>query len=142
MAKPVIIRTFYNPNDAYVAKCFLEDAGIVAYLYDQYAPSTIPSPSSGTKLVVADVDSAKAIQLLETEFISSDSESLPPELIEDDEPIVCPKCSSKRILNDPSFLPFWYIILRILLLLIIIFTVPGKKRQWYKCRDCKHVWRE
>lgn len=60
MADPVIIRSFYNPNDAYIAKCLLEDTGIPASIYDQYAPAMVPSPSSGTKLVVPDCDVSEA----------------------------------------------------------------------------------
>ncbi|HCD53495.1 MAG TPA: hypothetical protein DEQ34_13690 [Balneolaceae bacterium] len=130
MAKPVVIKTFFNPNDAYAAKCLLEDAGIPAFLYDQYAVSTVPIPFTGVKVAVPDTDQNQALEILNEVFIDSEPElPAPPDQNKPvKEPLKCPKCRSTYIYDDPDFVPLLFRILKFLSLFIIVINSTAPKK--------------
>ena len=143
MSKPVVIRSFINPNDAYAAKGVLEDAGIPTFLYDQYAITTVPIVFTGVKIAVPDVDAEEALRILDEIFISSEA-ILPDDLLQDEqESIICPKCNSDKISTKPGYKPFWYKVLKVLsLFFIVTLSNTSPKKQWYKCLNCHNIWRE
>ena len=131
MAKPVVVRSYQNTNEAYANKCLLEDAGIQAYLYDEYTPSILPSPSSGTKIVVPEFQVEEALKILDQNF----DEINASEIIQVDESLICPKCNSKRIFLNQSRITLG----RALLFLLLGFFYREERKR-YKCRDCQNTW--
>ena len=133
MSRPVVLRSYMNPNDAYAVRSLLEDAGIPVFLYDEYAPSTLPTPSSGVKIVVPEENVEEALQIIyqdhPTEFEGF------PEVA--DEVLACPKCHSKRIHLIKNRLT----LAKIIISLLLVLTTAGNQRNKYQCRDCRHTWR-
>ena len=131
MAKPVVLRSYQNTNEAYADKCLLEDAGIQVFLYDEHTPSILPSPSSGTKIVVPEFQVEEALRILDQDFDAlSNSHTNKKE-----ESSVCPKCNSKRIFMNQSRATFG----RALLFFMLGFFYREERKR-YRCRDCRNSW--
>ncbi|RNC85599.1 MAG: hypothetical protein ED557_02165 [Balneola sp.] len=131
MNKPIVLRAYQNTNEAYANKCLLEDAGITVFLYDEYTPSTLPSPSSGTKIVVPEYQVEEALLILDQNFKENH-----PDLYSDEDTVRCPKCDSKRIFLMKNRLT----LARLIFSITFFFFKDDRKR--YQCRDCRNTWRE
>lgn len=136
MSRPVVLRSFLNPNDAYLVKMILEDAGIPVFLYDEYASGSGISYTyamGGVKVAVPESYAEAALEIIEQDF--ADSKNTKPS--DDHKDQICPKCGSDRIYNRNKYTSFFE---------IILFFLAGiffqqKKNTKYQCRDCKHTWR-
>tara|TARA_R110000868_G_scaffold37111_4_gene131349 strand:+ start:39538 stop:39954 length:417 start_codon:yes stop_codon:yes gene_type:complete len=133
MAKPIVLRSFLNPNDAQFAKLILEDAGIPVYLYDEQTSGSTVSYSyalGGIKIVVPDHFAESALEILNTDFEESTKQRAEEESIE------CPKCNSTQVYKKSGYTSF---------IELILFFFSGiffmyKKQTKYKCRTCKYIW--
>jgi ssDNA-binding Zn-finger/Zn-ribbon topoisomerase 1 len=135
MARPVVIRSFLNPNDAHFAKLILEDAGIPVVLYDEHASGSTISytfATGGIKVAVPDTYLEQAVEILEKDF-----QEYQDQTVEEVTDLECPKCGSKKIFRKHGYTSFGEMIL---FFLAGIFFM-NKKKTKCQCRDCRHTWR-
>lgn len=135
MAKPVVLRAYFNPSDAHFHKALLEDAGIPVYIYDENVSSSTVAytyVTGGIKLVVPDNFVDEALEILENDTTAHEP------LEEPDEPQVCPKCNSREILRVKSV----SLVSILLMLFVSLLFIQEPKPYKCTCRKCRHTWRD
>lgn len=135
----VIVQTFTLPQDAYMAKAFLESAGIRTFLRDELTAQVnnfYSNAIGGVKLLVRHDDYEESVRLLE------EGGYLIPEPAEEEWIWVtsndrshCPFCCSDNIgkRQEPN-------ILMVILFFIFGALFPIFRTTW-KCYDCGKSWK-
>lgn len=137
------IRTYTYPQEAYVARSFLESEGIAVFLKDELTTQVhnfYSNALGGVKLQVDESESKKGLDLLRQGGFIKSSEEMAEESIEAIyvdrivKPHCCPFCNSDDIAKkkDPNILAV--VIYFILGILFPIF------RSDYTCYDCGKTW--
>lgn len=132
MASLVTIATYYDHNEALVAKSILEQHGFTVFLHDGFYTSVNWGhlfAVGGVRLAVPNPEAAEAVHLL------SDRTPLPLEQAGAIDR--CPDCGSQNVARTPHWLS-------VLLSLYGIFaagTIALAPSKFRRCRDCKHRWR-
>ncbi|MDA8097219.1 MAG: DUF2007 domain-containing protein [Desulforudis sp.] len=65
MSRLVKVATFFSPAEAHLFKDLLDAQGITGYLFDEQLQVLIPHPMGGIKLMVAEEDRQRAIELIQ-----------------------------------------------------------------------------
>lgn len=138
-----VIRTFTNPQDAHMAKAYLESLGINAMIEDELVQmyNFAPNAAGGVKLLIRDQDWEAGVL-----FLSDGGYIYPADLVPDDEIQIvdramaisldaCPFCYSENISKqkNPDV-----IIRTAYALLGVVFPMFRAPR---KCSDCGKVWK-
>ncbi len=126
----VLLNTYHSPIEANIIKNKLESEGIDAYIFDEHSIGVNPLVSSalgGVKVMVrsSDFDIAKEILLELHNTPYSD---------EEDNQLVCSKCSSNKVQVFSSLKKKKG--LASLILSILFFSYPPYIEYVYKCDDC------
>lgn len=127
------IATFLNLQDAYLLQIRLESEGVKSLVTDEMTASMIPHLTNligGIKVQVMDSDYARALALLQ-------EEQIPPVNLRDD--LTCPRCGSTDIYQDMH--KERYYLLSFLILILMMLPVPLIKKR-FRCKTCKHLWKE
>ena len=137
------IITFTFPQDAYLAKAFMESEGIETFLKDELTVQMHPFYSNaigGVKLQVRESDFENGLVILKTGgyIKSKNSEEIKVEKIPFDKTtnkIICPFCQSDNIGKRKDFNK-----LTLLFSLVLGVIFPLYKKS-YQCYDCDKVWK-
>ncbi len=143
MSNWITIRTYTYPQEAYVAKSFLESEGISVFLKDEFTTQIhnfYSNAVGGVKLQVIESEYDQGIELLKQGGFIKSSEELAEEnteiIIVDRiiKPKNCPYCQSSNIgkKTDPNILAV--VLYFVLGVLFPIF------RSAYTCYDCGKIW--
>lgn len=126
--KLIVIHTFFNPNDAHIAKSLLLDAEIPATIFDESSISSMGYNIAigGYRIAVPNIYSEDASKII-NEFLES-IKSIEPEII------YCPKCHSSLTTNRPVT------IIKILLTLFITNILLRNSSPYYTCKRCRFSW--
>lgn len=144
MSSWVTIRTFIYPQEAYVAKSFLESEGITVFLKDELTTQVhnfYSNALGGVKLQVVETEYDLGIELLKKGGFIKSKDELKEEIIEIIEvdkttiPESCPFCNSKNIgkKTDPNLLAVF-----VYFLLGVLFPIFKAS---YICYDCEMLWK-
>lgn len=126
----IVIAKFSYPHEANIAKASLDRAGIESHILDKDTVNIqwlYSITMGGVRLMVAESDAEKAIQILSVDF----SEPLENEVAVDKANDVCPNCGSTELSEftkgkRSAFLEF------VLLGFPLLFYKHG-----YKCKQCE-----
>lgn len=138
------IITFTNPQEAYIAKAYLDSEGIESYVLDDLTVQVnflYSNAIGGVKVLVRDTDCERGIALLEkggyiNRNHADDTSKLNVVCIDEKtDKTVCPFCQSDNI-GKKKGLHFW----SPLIYLILGLFVPIYKST-YRCYDCEKEWR-
>lgn len=137
-----IVQTFMFPQDAYMAKAYIESEGIPVLLQDEMTTqvySLYSNAIGGVKLLVRDQDVAEALRLLgEGGYIVS-SQTEPEEewvwVEKTEDTSHCPFCHSENIAKVRSVN-----IVALVLYFLLGILFPLFRPIW-KCYDCEKAWK-
>jgi hypothetical protein len=139
MSKLVIVGSFINPWDAYLAKGRLEDEGIPAFIADEYhvwANWIYAQALGGVKVQVTEEHAAAANGILDSVAHGGYAEELKSEF-PDLDANNCPQCGSDRY---RSSIPAGFLLLAVLTLGIFSIIFP-LRRDSHQCIRCGHQWK-
>ncbi len=138
-----VIQVFMYPQDAYLAKAFLESEGIPVFLQDELTTQVFNFYSNaigGVKMLVPSTEEEKAVELLkEGGFVLTKEET--EEIIEvisltkEKNKKHCPYCHSTNIGEErkPNFLT-----ITLIFLLGLILPITSKT---FVCFECTKKWK-
>jgi len=144
MTNWLVIQTYTYPQDAYIAKSFLESEGIEVLLKDELTAQVYNFYSNaigGVKIMVKEVDYNRGIEALKAGgFINIDNKVRDDrieilELKRNTDTTICPFCNSNNIgrKKEPNILT------------VIVFFILGAMfpifRRSYKCFECGKEWK-
>ena len=133
MAKPVVLRSYLNTNDAHFVKLLLEDAGIPVHIYDDNTSNIAigyNNVTGGIKIVVPDDHVEEALEIIEKDFENQKEFQ--------NQKIYCPECDSENIskIKPPTIIGA----LGVFLLGIYSTFIDGRSK--YVCNNCDHSWKD
>jgi len=142
MPELILLTSFTLPQDAYVAKSFLESEGIDVYLRDEFTiqvDNFYSNAIGGVKMMVKEDEAERALQLLiEGGFIRKPEDRTETTIVDIEQKSAgnhCPFCQSENIGKKRQTRLVAVIVWLILGLLFPIF----KSHQ--VCYDCGKEWR-
>lgn len=137
-----IIQTFTLPQDAYMAKAYLESAGVNTMLQDELTVQVYNFGSNafgGVKLLVRNSDRKESEQLLiDGGYLQAEDTEQPDNWVWVSKPAdvtVCPFCHSDNMAKSRDLSIAAVILYFILGALFPLF------RSTYKCYDCGKSWK-
>lgn len=139
----ITIQSFVLPQDAYLARAYLESYGLKTFLRDELTVQVdnfISNSIGGVKLQVLESDVEEGIRLLKEGGYIVEKENLSEkvELVNKNKKVknTCPFCHSKNInIQRQSS------ILSVILFFVLGALFPIFRTKEYVCHDCDKRWR-